>query len=305
MMIKSISQKNPRLSEIIKYRASYVMMLPFMLIFLTFVIIPVVATIVLSFTRFNVLENPVFIGWQNYTRLFFVDDVFSMALKNTLTFAVITGPVSYVLCFFFSWIIHDLPRRIRSVMTLVFYAPSISGSLFTICLIVFDGDIYGYLNSALMKIGMIHEPIQWLTDPGYMMGVVIIVQLWVSLGTSFLAMTAGFNTIDQQYYEAAAVDGIKNRWQELYYITIPMMTPHLMLSAVLSITAAFNSYSVAVSMTGFPSTGYATYTLMHQMVDYGSIRYERGYACALATLLFLACFSINKVIQRVLGKVGG
>lgn len=304
MVVSMKKNRQPLGRRIWSYRASYVMLAPFMLIFLTFTIFPVVASVVLSFTRFNVLNAPVFIGLTNYTNLFFTDEIFSTAVGNTVVLALITGPLGYFLCFFFAWVINDLPHRVRSLLTLVFYAPSIAGNLFTIWLVIFDGDIYGYLNSLLLQFGFIKEPIQWLTDPAYMMAAVVVVQLWVSMGTSFLTMRAGFNTIDRQYYEAAAVDGVKNRWQELWFITIPIMVPHLMLSAILSITAAFSSYQVATVMTGFPSTNYATHTVMHHMIDYAYISFDRGYACAIATILFLSCYLLNFVIQRGLRKVG-
>lgn len=287
-----------------RYKEAYILMLPFMVVFTVFTVWPVLLSMLLSLTSYNVLEMPSFIGWQNYVRLFVRDEVFSIAVKNTLLFALITGPVSYILCLLFAWIINELPRRTRTIMTLVFYAPSISGSIYTIWLLVFDGDMYGYLNSFLMKAGFISDPVQWLKDPKYMMVVVIIVQLWVSLGTSFLTMRAGFTTIDRQYYEAGAIDGIKNRWQELWFITLPMMAPHLMLAAVLAITASFGAEQVATAMTGFPSTDYATHTIMHHMRDYGSIRYERGYASAIATILFLTSIGVNRLIQRFLRKVG-
>lgn len=285
-------------------KEAYILMLPFLLVFGIFTVWPVILSIGLSFTSYNVLQFPVFIGWKNYLRLFLQDEIFSIAVKNTLIFAMITGPVSYILCLLFAWVINELPKKTRTFMTLVFYAPSISGSIFTIWLIVFDGDMYGYLNSFLMRTGLISDPIQWLKDPKYMMIVVIVVQLWVSLGTSFLTMRAGFTTVDKQYYEAAAIDGVKNRWQELWFITLPMMAPHLMLAAVLAITASFGAEQVATAMTGFPSTDYATHTIMHHMRDYGSIRYERGYASAIATILFLTCIGVNKLIQRFLRKVG-
>ena len=287
-----------------QYREAYLLMLPFLVVFFVFTVWPVLLSIVLSFTSYNVLEMPRFIGWQNYVRLFVQDEIFSIAVKNTLLFALVTGPVSYILCLLFAWIINELPRRTRTIMTLVFYAPSISGSIYTIWLLVFDGDMYGYLNSFLMKAGFISDPIQWLKNPQYMMAVVILVQLWVSLGTSFLTMRAGFTTIDKQYYEAGAIDGVKNRWQELWFITLPMMAPHLMLAAVLAITASFGAEQVATAMTGFPSTDYATHTVMHHMRDYGSIRYERGYASAIASLLFLTSIGVNRIVQRFLRKVG-
>ncbi|MHB1453027.1 MAG: carbohydrate ABC transporter permease [Saccharofermentanales bacterium] len=297
-------QTSAGISKVRQYKEAYLLMLPFLVVFFVFTIWPVLLSVLLSFTSYNVLEMPKFIGWQNYVRLFVQDEIFSIAVKNTLLFALITGPVSYILCLLFAWIINELPRRTRTLMTLVFYAPSISGSIYTIWLLVFDGDMYGYLNSFLMKAGFISDPIQWLKDPKYMMAVVILVQLWVSLGTSFLTMCAGFTTIDRQYYEAGAIDGVKNRWQELWFITLPMMAPHLMLAAVLAITASFGAEQVATAMTGFPSTDYATHTVMHHMRDYGSIRYERGYASAIASLLFLTSIGINRIVQRFLRKVG-
>lgn len=191
-----------------KHRQLYVLMLPFVIIFTLFTILPVLLSVVLSLTSYNVLETPKFVGWDNYIRLFMYDDVFPTAVRNTFAFALVTGPASYVLCFFFAWIINDMTPRVRSLLTLVFYAPSISGNLFSIWLLFFSGDMYGYLNSYLMKIGLLQEPVVWLRDPRYMFAIVVIVQLWASLGTSFLSMRAGFTTIDKQYYEAAAVDGI-------------------------------------------------------------------------------------------------
>lgn len=300
------NRKTRSLSVVLRQNsAAYIMMLPFMLIFFVFTVWPVLLSFLLSFTSFNVLEFPKPVFLDNYLKLFLNDDIFITALSNTFLFAVITGPVSLVLCILFAWIVNEMPKKFRAFVTLIFYAPSIAGSIYIIWLIIFDGDIYGFLNSFLLNLNVINEPIQWTKDPEYMMMVVIIVQLWVSLGTSFLTLRAGFSTIDRQYYEAGAVDGIKNRWQEFYHITFPLLSPHLMLSAVLAITAAFGAEAVATTMTGFPSTNYATHTVMHHMRDYGSIRYERGYASAMATLLFIASITINRLIQKWLRKKGG
>lgn len=284
--------------------AAAVLMAPFLIIFTVFTVWPVIFSFLLSFTSFNVFEPPKLIWFDNYINLFFADDVFQIAIANTFKYAVIVGPVSYLLCLFFAWIINELGPTLRAVLTVIFYAPSISGSAFIIWLIVFDGDVYGYLNSFLIRIGLMNEPSLWLRDPRYMLTIVIIVQLWLSLGTSFLAMRAGFNTVDVQYYEAAAVDGIRNRWQELWYVTLPIMSPHLMLSAVLAITGAFGSAHVASVMTGFPSTNYATHMIMHHLIDYGTIRFERGYAAAIATILFVMSIVLNRFAQKLIGRIG-
>ena len=232
-----VSRLTQNFQEIKRNKHYYILMSPYMIIFILFTIIPVVFSICLSFFYFNMLEFPRFVGWDNYSRLFLNDDVFMIALRNTFMFAVITGPISYLACFLFAWIINELSPKIRAIMTLIFYAPSISGNVYFIWLIVFSGDRYGYLNGFLTKIGFILEPIQWLSNEKYILTIVIIVQLWLSLGTSFLAFIAGLQTIDKTLIEAAAVDGIRNRWQELWFITLPSMRPQLLFGAVMQITA--------------------------------------------------------------------
>lgn len=282
----------------------YLLMLPYLAVFAVFTVWPVVMSLVLSFTSYNVFEAPRFLGFDNYIDLFFRDTVFLTALQNTFLISLIVGPVGYLLSLFLAWMVNEYRNPWKTILTVIFYAPTLSNAVFTIWLIVFDGDIYGYLNSFLLNLGFITEPIQWRTDPTYMMAVVIVVQLWVSLGTSFLTLRAGFNTVDRQYYEAGAIDGIKNRFQELWYITLPMMAPHLMLSAVLSITATFTTANVATVMTGFPSVNYATHTVMHHLQDYATIRYERGYASAIATVLFLMSLLMNKLAQKAIDRIG-
>jgi multiple sugar transport system permease protein len=285
-------------------RHYYVLMAPFMLIFFMFTVIPVGISLGLSFFHFNMLEFPRFVGWQNYSRLFLNDDVFLIALKNTLLFAVITGPVSYIACFLFAWIINELSPKVRAVMTLVFYAPSISGNVFFIWLIIFSGDSYGYMNGFLMRLGVILEPIQWLSNEKYVLGIVILVQLWLSLGTSFLAFIAGLQTIDRSLVEAGTVDGIKNRWQELWYITLPSMRPQLMFGAVMQITASFAVAEISIALAGFPSVNYAAHTVVTHLMDFGTIRFEMGYASAIATVLFALMLGTNIFTQKMLRKIG-
>ncbi|MEK5447818.1 MULTISPECIES: carbohydrate ABC transporter permease [Paenibacillus] len=290
--------------EIRANKHSYFLMAPYMILFAVFTVLPVLVSIVLSFTYFNMLEFPKFIGWQNYTRLFLEDDVFLIALKNTLLFAVITGPISYIACFVFAWIINELSPKLRAVMTLVFYAPSISGNVYFIWLMIFSGDRYGIMNGLLLRFGFILEPILWLKTEGYIMPIIILVQLWLSLGTGFLAFIAGLQTVDGTLYEAGAVDGIKNRWQELWYITLPSMRPQLMFGAVIQITTAFAVADVSIALAGFPSVNYAAETIVTHLIDFGTTRFEMGYASAIATVLFLIMVATNLLVQKLLRKVG-
>jgi multiple sugar transport system permease protein len=235
-------------------------------------------------------------------RLFLDDEIFLIAVKNTLTFAFITGPISYFACLFFAWFVNELSPKIRSIITFLLYIPSISGNVFVIWTYVFSGDQYGFINGWLLKNGFILEPIQWLTDTKYMLGVVILVQLWLSLGAAFLSFIAGLQGIDKQLYEAAAIDGVRNRWQELWYVTLPSMGPQLMFGAVLQIGASFAVGNIANALVGFPSTDYAAHTVVTHMQDVGTIRFEMGYASAIAVVLFVTMILFNAVIRKILSK---
>lgn len=296
--------KKRKTSFLKKYKADYLFMLPYLIIFFLFQILPVLASVVLSFTYFNVLEMPDFIGLSNYFRMFLNDDLFMTALANTFVITLITGPVGYILSFGVAWMVNEFKPKMRSFLTLLFYIPSLSGGLAGIWMIIFSGDQYGILNGVLMDLNVIFSPIQWLTDKEYMMPVCIVMAIWMSLGTSFLAFVAGFRTVDEKLYEAAAIDGVRNRYQELWYITLPSMKPQLLFGAVMSITSAFGVSSMITSVFGFPSTGYRLYTLVHMLEDYGGQRFEMGYASALATILFVMMIIINKAVQKLIAKVG-
>ena len=286
-------------------RISYVMLAPYFILFFIFTVLPVAASVVISFTDFNMLEAPNFVGWKNYIKLMLDDDVFKKALKNTLVFAVITGPLSYIMCFLFAWVINEFKGKLRAFLTLIFYAPSIAGNAFMVWSIIISGDRYGYLNGLLMKWGFIYEPIQWMQTEKYVLPMLIVVQLWLSLGTGFLTFIAGLQTVDKSLFEAGAMDGIKNRWQELWYITLPSMKPQLMFGAVMQITQSFAVADISINLAGNPSVNYSGATIVTHLMDYGSsTRYEMGYACAIATILFALMVGTNQVIQKVLRRVG-
>ncbi len=308
---KSIGKKFDKWSRKGKFRREmylkrelYMLMFPFLLLFAVFTILPVILSILLSFTNFNLLELPHYIGWDNYKRLFFDDDVFMISVKNTLILALITGPISYLLAFVIAWLINELPRKLRVLMTLIFYAPSISGNAFLIWTIIFSGDMYGYANAFLIKWGFIQDPIQWLVNPKYILAIIIIVQLWMSLGVSFLAFIAGLQGVDKSLYEQGAIDGIRNRWQELWYITLPSVKPALLFGAVMQITASFAIASVSTALVGFPSVDYAGQTIVIQLQDYSSNRFEMGYASAIASILFVTTLVVNLFVRKLLRRVG-
>ena len=283
---------------------AYIMVAPYMLIFTIFTVAPVLLSVIISFTNFNMLEMPDIIWLDNYIALFFDDDIFLTACTNTFIFAGIVGPASYLLSFLVAWFINELPPKIRAIVTLIFYAPSISGQVYLIWGTLFSSDSYGWANATLMKLGLIETEINWFKDEKYVMPLCIIVSLWTSLGTSFLSFIAGLQGIDRALFEAGAVDGVKNRWQELYYITLPSMKPQLMFGAIMSITGAFGFGGIVDALAGFPSVNYCAHTIMHHLNDYGGMRYEIGYSSAIAVILFLMMIGANMLVKRLLSKIG-
>ena len=283
---------------------AYAMLAPYYAIFLTFTIIPVIVSLLISFTDFNMLEVPNILWFKNYARLFVDDDIFILAVQNTMIFAAITGPVSYVMSFLVAWFINELSPKIRALVTLVFYAPNLAGSVYMIWQVAFSADSYGYVNGLLLYLDMIDTPVDWFHNASYVMPLCIVVALWTSLGTSFLAFIAGLQGLDRSLFEAGAVDGVKNRWQELWYITLPSMKPMLMFGAIQSITGSFGFGGIVTALAGFPSVDYAAHTITHHLDDYGGARFEIGYASAIATVLFIIMIGANGLVNRLLSKLG-
>ena len=292
------------LKEIKRNWVAYLMVAPYMLIFTCFTVIPVALSILISFTDFNMLELPKIVGLDNYIRLFLDDDIFLLAAKNTFIFAAIVGPASYIMSLMVAWFINELSPKIRAIVTLIFYAPSISGQVYLVWGTLFSSDAYGWANAWLMKFGIINAEINFFQDADWVMPLCIIVALWTSLGTSFLSFIAGLQGVDRALFEAGAVDGIKNRWQELWYIVLPSMKPQLMFGAIMSITSSFGFGGIVTALCGFPSVDYAAHTIMHHLEDYGSQRFEIGYSSTIAVILFLVMIGANMLVKKILSKVG-
>lgn len=290
--------------EMKRNKVGYAMIAPFMLVFTLFTVVPVALSIYFSFTDFNLLEAPSWMGIENYIRLFLDDDIFLICIKNTFMFAVVVGPASYLISFLVAWFINELSPLVRSLVTLIFYAPSIAGQVYLIWGTLFSSDAYGWVNATLINMGMIGEPIAFFENADYVMPLCIVVSLWTSLGTAFLSFIAGLQGVDHSLYEAGAVDGIKNRWQELWYITLPTMKPQLMFGAIMAITNSFGFGGIVTALCGFPSVNYCAHTIMHHLEDYGGQRFEIGYSSTIAVVLFVIMIGANALVKKVISKVG-
>ena len=276
------------------------MVIPFMVVFTMMVVIPIIASIVLSFTNFDAIQFPKLVGFDNYMRMFVSDDVFPIVFKNTLVIAVIVGPIGFLMSFVLAWFVNEFSSGLRTVLSFMFYAPSLVGNAYFIWQVHFSGDAYGYINNLLLSIGIITEPIQWLKTSEYILTIVIIVQVWQSMGVSFLSSISGLQNISRDIYEAGAIDGIKNRWQELRYITLPSMSSMLLFSAVMQISGAFSVSAVAQALAGYPSVEYSVDTIVSYMTDVGGTRFEMGYASAISVVLLLMMVIFRAVVGKLL-----
>ena len=276
---------------------------PFFIFFFVFTVLPILSSIVFSFTSFDMISMPKFIGIDNYMRMFIQDEVFTIVLKNTVALAVVVGPAGFLLAFLLAWLVNEFSTGVRTILSFMFYAPTLVGNAYFIWKIAFSGDSYGYINSLLLSIGITTEPIVWLKSPEYLFPIVILVQLWQSMGVSFLSNISGLQNVNRDLYEAGAIDGIKNRWQELRYITLPSMSHMLLFSAVMQIQSSFSISAVAVELAGYPSVQHTVDTIVTHMSDMATVRYELGYASAIAVILFLLKAGTRFLIGKLLSMV--
>lgn len=280
------------------------MLVPFMFFFIAFTVIPVVSSVVLSFFSYDMVSLPYFSGLENYLRMFSGDEVFPKALVNTLKFSVVTGPVSYLLAFLLAWLINEFGKTARSILSFLFYAPALVGNAYFIWQIAFSGDSYGYINSFLINFGFIESPINWFRNVNYNFGILVFIQLWMSMGVSFLADIAGLQNVNPELYEAGAIDGIRNRWHELWYITLPGMKDILLFGAVMQIQASFSIGAVIQTLAGYPSVNNSVDTIVSHLQDVGAVRYEMGYASAISVVLFLMMALARLVVGKILNALG-
>lgn len=280
----------------------YLFLLPFLVLFILFVLVPVGVAVVTSFTNYNLIQDADFVGFNNYRLLLTDDDVFITAMSNTLVFAFITGPIGYIASFLAAWVIDTL--RCKNAFALAFYAPSITSgvAMSVVWMVFFSNDRYGHINNLLINLGLIDTPILWTLDSKYIMSVIMIISVWMSMGTGFLVFLAGLQGINRSYYEAAAIDGLDSRFKELWYITIPMMKPQLLFGAINAIVGSFGVFDIAVSVAGLPSPNYAGHTIVAHMYDYAFIRFQMGYASAIAVVLFIITFALGRIVMRLLSS---
>lgn len=295
---------NSKIKKLKQNFGFHVLWLPFLILFFVFTILPIISSVALSFTDFDAVSTPKFVGLENYFRMFTSDEVLPVALKNTVLFAIFIGPFGFALSFFLAWIINEFGKSARSILSFLFYSPALVGNAYYIWQIMFSGDSYGYANSLLMSFGIITEPIQWFRNEQYVFIIIVLIQLWLSMGVSFLANIAGLQNIDDELYEAGAIDGIKTRWHELWYITLPSMKSILLFGIVMQIQSAFSVSAIPMALAGYPSVNHSVDTILSHLQDVGAERFEMGYASAISVVLFALIIITKQILTKFVNSVG-
>jgi len=283
-----------------EYRWILTFLSPYVSLFTIFIIVPTALAILLSFTNFNTIQFPKFVGFKNYISLFTSDSVFMQyVLPNTIKFAILVGPTGYFLAFILAWMLAQIPRIPRTILALIIYSPSmtVGVAMQVIWLTIFSGDKSGYLNSLLLRLGLIDRPVQWLQSPKLLFPTMVVVTLWNSMGVGFLAMLAGVLNTDPEIYEAGYIDGISKRWQEIFYITIPLMKPQMLFGAVMAVVSTFQAGYIGVMLSGSnPTPQYAGQLIVNHIEDFGFMRYEMGYAAAISVVLLIMIWISSKFV---------
>lgn len=286
-------------------RSAYAFLAPYLILFLVFIVIPVGLAMLLSFTDFDSVNFPTWVGLKNYISLFTSDAVFMQyVVPNTLKFSLIAGPLGYILSFLMAWMLAQVPKKSRTVLALILYSPSMTSgvAMTVIWKVLFNGDQTGYLNSLLLNWGLIREPVQWLQSTEWLMPVMIIVTLWSSMGVGFLSMLAGILNINPELYEAGYIDGVRNRFQEIIHITIPSLKPQMLFGAVMAVVNTFQAGAIGVTLSGSnPTPQYAGQLVLNHIEDYGFLRYEMGYASAISVVLLLFIAICSKSVFKLFG----
>ncbi|MDR0928647.1 MAG: sugar ABC transporter permease [Oscillospiraceae bacterium] len=286
-----------------------VLQLPFLCLFAAFIVLPVLAAVGLSFTDFDSVQTPNFVGLKNYIDLITKDTVFMQhSLPNTLLFALVVGIGGYILSFMMAWSLAQITKWLRTILAVMLYSPSLTGAAMmgAVWKVLFSEDKTGFLNALLLEWGVIQVPIAFLTKETTLMPIMMLVSLWSSMGIGFLAMLAGILNVNRELYEAAYIDGVTNRYQEIIYVTIPATRPQMLFGAVMAVVGTFQNGLIGVDLSGAnPTPGYAGQLLVAHIEDFGFLRYEMGYAAAISVVLLLLIYAISRVARRLFADKEG
>ncbi|MGH2541981.1 MAG: carbohydrate ABC transporter permease [Ardenticatenaceae bacterium] len=274
-------------------REGYLFISPWIIGFLFFIVGPMIASFVLSFTQWNIVGSPRWVGLDNYRRIFTSDPDFIQSLKVTFRYALIYLPLSTIIGIGVALALNLKLRGIGLFRTL-FYLPSVAPQIAaTLVFVWILNPRYGLLNTVLGWVGL--EGPNWFQDPRTALYGLILISLW-GVGGSVVIYLAGLQNIPEHLYEAARVDGA-NAWQQFWYITLPMLSPIIFFQLVLGLIGVFQTFTSSFVATG---GGPLKSTLFYMLYIYnrGWVSLQMGYASALAWILAVIILAITVLVFR-------
>lgn len=269
----------------------YLLVSPYLIHFMIFVVFPVSFSIVLTFNKWNIIAPMEFIGLDNYFRLFH-DKLFWKSILNTLIFLVIHIPLQIIVALFLAEILNQ-KLKLRGFFRAAFFLPVVvSGVVVTMLWQQLYGFDSGVINQLLVSIGL--PKIGWLTDPNVAMPSIAVMATWKNVGLYIVLFLVGLQTVPKQYYEAADLEGATH-WQKFWHITFPMINPTIFMVVILSTIGGFSLFIEPYIMTGGGPLN-STISAMLYIYKQGFFYYHMGYASTLG--VFFAIIILTVVIMQ-------
>lgn len=276
---------------------------PALILFTIFVAVPVGASLFFSFTKYNVIQSPKWVGLNNYRNLILYDPRFWKAVRNTVVYVVGVVPFSISLSLLLAVAI-DQKIRLKNLYKTLFFMPAVTSvvALSVVWKWLFAGEKYGLINHFLLKLGL--QPIDWLLSPTWTLPAIMIMSIWAGLGYNMILFLAGLQAIPNSLYEAADADGA-GAMSKFWHITLPLLRPTMTYAVIMSTIASFQVFEQVYIMAGSTSAGVGgvldcALTIVAYLYDSGFQRFMMGYASAIAYLLFAAVFFMTLLNIKVI-----
>lgn len=269
----------------------YVFLAPAILLIGTFVLLPMISALIMSFTEYNMIDEARFVGTFQYKKLL-SDAFFWNALFNSLLYLLVVVPILTIAPIFLAVLVNRKVKGI-SVFRAIYYLPVVTSLVVTGLMWKWVYEENGVLNFVLMKLGLLEQPIAWLASPESALLAVMSVTIWSGMGFYMVIYLAGLQSISKSLYETADLQGV-SKFRQTIFITIPMLRPYIVLVAVISSIAAMKVFEEVFIMTkGGPLS--QTETLVFFVYQNAFVEFDMGYASAAGIALFAVTFVLSLV----------
>jgi multiple sugar transport system permease protein len=285
-----------------KQKMSYLFIALPAILFFIFQLAPVFISFFWSFTQYDVVHAPKFVGLANYRNILFNDPLFWKAIRNTILYVIGVVPIGVCLSLILAVAI-DQKIKFKNFFKSIFFLPTITAivAVSVIWKWLYAGEKYGLFNYILLKLGF--QPIDWLASPTWTLPSIIIMSIWAGIGYNMILFLAGLQSIPDVMYEAAEIDGA-GFWTKFFNVTIPLLKPTIVFVSIMSFIFSFQVFEQVYIMTGgqggIGGVLNSALTIVAYLYDMGFQKFQMGYASALAYIIFLLIFVLTMVNNRLM-----